>query len=75
MKTNKLKWEKMPSVFPGGKPFFWVSIPRGYIVVWNRQKEKWVGYYKDNNINLCEVDSEKECKKFIEKLLKGKNNV
>lgn len=70
MKTNKIQWEKVPSVLTGGQPYFWISIPRGYVVVWNRQKEKWIGYHKDNNVNLCEVDSAKEGKRFIENLIK-----
>lgn len=39
-----LKWEKAPSVTPGGKQFFWVAhTDRGVAkVVWDRVDKKWV---------------------------------
>lgn len=37
------KWVKAPSVYTGGKAFFWTRSRKGkrYWVVWNRSKRKW----------------------------------
>jgi len=38
-----MKWEKMPSVTTGGKPYFWTAVARGirFWVIWNRGRRRW----------------------------------
>ena len=59
-----MDWHKVPSVWTGGKPYFWnamIDNRKRYTVVWHRVKKKWLLIENGDKCEkiLGEFDSEK----------------
>ena len=68
VKKAKLDWHKVPSVWTGGKPYFyncWIDGRKKYTVVWNMVKKKWmlIEYTDKLEKVLGEFDNEKTAMK------------
>ena len=62
MKIDTLQWEKVASVRPGGKPYFFVAFPtlaghqRKFCVSWRRFAQCWIASFDD--LETCLVPEE-----------------
>ena len=62
-----MKWQKVASVTPGGKPYFFVSEDKQgnkLCVVWNRFQERWAFQFKD--VHICYFDTIRQAKYFAQ---------
>jgi hypothetical protein len=68
----KIKWERMPSVTYGGKPYFWYggNWKRSYHIVWNRNLLGWE--LKINHITLTILQTDKDAKRIMQLLVDKK---
>lgn len=59
---TRLQWEKIPSVTPGGKRYFYLAWPemngrkRKYCVAWHRYAQRWVASFDD--MQTCLIPEE-----------------
>ena len=69
MQATVLTWKRCPSVYYGGKPYFYVAFAARdkYTVVWDRQEESWI--VTRNDMYVTNVASAAKGQQYAERMV------